>query len=260
MVELTTRYLGLELRSPIVASASPLNRRPRRRPPARGRRRRRRRAAVAVRGGDPPRGGRAQPGARGRVRALRRGARLLPRRRRPSSTPATATWPISSASRRRRRVPVIASLNATTPAAWTRYARMIEDAGADALELNLYHLAADPTRTAADMEADRPRRDRRGAAPRSAIPLAVKLSPYYSAMANFAAERRRGRRRRARAVQPLLPTRPRPRHARGRAPRRAEQPVGAAPAAALDRHPVARSSAVPRRWPPPRASPRAPTW
>ena len=71
------------------------------------------------------------------------------------------------------------------------------------------------------------------------IPLAVKLSPYYSAMANFARAGRRRRRRRARAVQPLLPTRPRSRHARRRAPRRAEPAVGAAPAAALDRHPAA---------------------
>ncbi len=81
---------------------------------------------------------------------------------------------------------MIGSLNATTPGAWIRYARMIEDAGADALELNLYHLAADPTRTAADMEAI----DLdvvAGVRAEISIPLAVKLSPYYSAMANFAA-------------------------------------------------------------------------
>jgi dihydroorotate dehydrogenase (fumarate) len=82
-------------------------------------------------------------------------------------------------------VPVIASLNASTPGGWVRYARLMQDAGADALELNLYHIAADPDRTAADMEA--------GdldlvAAVRSSvtIPLAVKLSPFYSALASFA--------------------------------------------------------------------------
>jgi dihydroorotate dehydrogenase (fumarate) len=84
------------------------------------------------------------------------------------------------------RVPVIASLNAVTPGGWVRYARLMQEAGADALELNLYHLAADPGRSAVDMEA----RDLAlVAAVREAvsIPLAVKLSPYYSALASFAA-------------------------------------------------------------------------
>jgi len=82
-------------------------------------------------------------------------------------------------------VPVIASLNAATPGGWVRYARLMQEAGADALELNLYHLAADPERSAVEMEA----RDLAlVAAVRKAvtIPLAVKLSPYYSALASFA--------------------------------------------------------------------------
>jgi dihydroorotate dehydrogenase (fumarate) len=82
-------------------------------------------------------------------------------------------------------VPVIASLNATSTGAWTRYAQLMADAGADAIELNLYHVVADATRSAADVEAsDVELID----AVRKAldIPLAVKLSPYYSAMANFA--------------------------------------------------------------------------
>ena len=82
-------------------------------------------------------------------------------------------------------IPVIGSLNATSTGGWTRYARLIEEAGADAVELNLYHVAADPHRTAADIEAA----DLEVVAATRAqisIPLAVKLSPYYSAMANFA--------------------------------------------------------------------------
>jgi len=81
-------------------------------------------------------------------------------------------------------VPVIASLNATTAGGWVRYASLMQEAGADALELNLYHLAADPARSAADMEAADLELI---AAVRDAItiPLAVKLSPYYSALANF---------------------------------------------------------------------------
>ncbi|MGV8908271.1 MAG: dihydroorotate dehydrogenase-like protein [Propionicimonas sp.] len=83
------------------------------------------------------------------------------------------------------KVPVIASLNATRPGSWQRYASELADAGADALELNLYTVAADPGLGAADVElahlaaieAVRIAVD---------IPLAVKLSPYYSAMSKFA--------------------------------------------------------------------------
>ena len=98
--------------------------------------------------------------------------RALPRRSRSASRPRSA-------------VPVIGSLNATSTGGWTRYARLIEEAGADAVELNLYHVAADPHRTAAEIEAA----DLEVVAATRAqigIPLAVKLSPYYSAMANFA--------------------------------------------------------------------------
>jgi dihydroorotate dehydrogenase (fumarate) len=87
--------------------------------------------------------------------------------------------------RARATVPIIASLNAASAGGWVRYARLIQDAGADALELNLYRVAADPRRTAAEMEtADL----ELIAAVRAAvsIPLAVKLSPYYTAFANFA--------------------------------------------------------------------------
>ena len=82
-------------------------------------------------------------------------------------------------------IPVIASLNGSTLGGWVGLARRLEDAGADALELNLYHIAADPRRSASAMES----RDLDLiAAVRAAtsIPLAVKLSPFYSAFANFA--------------------------------------------------------------------------
>lgn len=82
-------------------------------------------------------------------------------------------------------VPVIASLNATSTGSWSTYATLLADAGADALELNLYHVAADPSRSAAEVEATD--LEIIGSV-RSAlgIPLAVKLSPYYSSMASFA--------------------------------------------------------------------------
>jgi dihydroorotate dehydrogenase (fumarate) len=83
-------------------------------------------------------------------------------------------------------VPVVGSLNGTTEGGWLRYARLIEQAGADGLELNLYELATDLHETGAAVE-------RRGLDVVRAvkgsvqIPVAVKISPFYSSIANFAA-------------------------------------------------------------------------
>ena len=84
-------------------------------------------------------------------------------------------------------VPVIASLNGVTPAGWLEYARLLEEAGAHALELNVYHLATDPAETASQAEARvlDVLRAVRGAV---RLPLAVKLSPFYSAFAHLARE------------------------------------------------------------------------
>jgi dihydroorotate dehydrogenase (fumarate) len=83
-------------------------------------------------------------------------------------------------------VPVVASLNGTSPGGWIEYARLFEEAGADALELNVYRVAADPELSAADVEAQTVELvatvcDSVG------IPVAVKLSPYWSSVANLAA-------------------------------------------------------------------------
>ena len=83
-------------------------------------------------------------------------------------------------------IPVIASLNATSSGGWIRCAKLIEEAGADALELNLYRVAADPTRTGADVEASELDVVRRVSKCLS-MPLAVKLAPYYSSFADLAA-------------------------------------------------------------------------
>jgi dihydroorotate dehydrogenase (fumarate) len=83
------------------------------------------------------------------------------------------------------RVPVIGSLNGCTPGGWLRHARLIEQAGADAIELNVYTLAADPgedARTVEDHAIEMVRSVREGVR----IPLAVKLSPFYTSFANFA--------------------------------------------------------------------------
>lgn len=82
-------------------------------------------------------------------------------------------------------IPVVASLNGCTDEAWLLHAAAIEEAGADALEVNPYEVVADPTTPAADVESrvvgivrDLKRLLR--------IPVAIKVSPFYTAFANFA--------------------------------------------------------------------------
>ncbi len=184
-VDLRTRYLGLELRSPLVASASPLT-------------------------GDPDTARQLQDAGVGAIvlpslfeeeilheeialdRSLNAGTEQFAEALDyfPAMGDFVGTGErylrVLERIRRAASVPVIASLNASTPGGWVRYARLIQEAGADALELNVYHLAADPRRSAADLEAADLEliasvRDS------VTIPLAVKLSPFYSAFANFAA-------------------------------------------------------------------------
>jgi dihydroorotate dehydrogenase (fumarate) len=82
-------------------------------------------------------------------------------------------------------VPVIASLNGTSAEGWLQYARSIERAGADALELNFYHVATDPFEEAAAVEARVI--DIVAVLKESiTIPLAVKLSQFYTAIPNLA--------------------------------------------------------------------------
>jgi dihydroorotate dehydrogenase (fumarate) len=82
-------------------------------------------------------------------------------------------------------IPVIASLNGTSAGGWTMYARLLEEAGAHALELNVYIIAADINEDSATVEG---RYLETVEAVRRAvdIPLAVKVGPYFSSMANMA--------------------------------------------------------------------------
>ena len=82
-------------------------------------------------------------------------------------------------------VPVIGSLNGTTPGGWTRYAQLIEQAGADALELNAYTVATDPEESGADVET-RIVDLCRQVVQSVEIPVAVKLSPFFTSLASFA--------------------------------------------------------------------------
>ena len=82
-------------------------------------------------------------------------------------------------------IPVIGSLNGTSSGGWIHYGKLIEEAGADALELNIYYLATDPEQTALQVENQYLElvAGVRGAV---SIPLAVKIGPFFSSIANMA--------------------------------------------------------------------------
>lgn len=88
---------------------------------------------------------------------------------------------------RRLSVPVIASVNGRSAGGWVRYARDLVEAGARAIELNMYDVAVDPQQTGTQVEAAYLELV---AAVRAAVavPVAVKLSPYFSSFANFAGQ------------------------------------------------------------------------
>jgi dihydroorotate dehydrogenase (fumarate) len=183
-VDLSTKYLGLELRSPIVASASPLTG-----------------IAASARLLDE-----AGVGAivlpslfeeeilndeLGLNKSLETGAgqfaEALEYFPLVDKLPGVGERYLANLAtiKAQSSVPVIASLNAASAGGWVRYAKLMQDAGADALELNLYRVAADPKKTAAEMDTadlDLITKVRSSVT----IPLAVKLSPYYSAFSNFA--------------------------------------------------------------------------
>ncbi len=82
-------------------------------------------------------------------------------------------------------IPIIASLNGSSMGGWTDYAKKMQEAGADAIELNIYHIATDPEASGDTVE--RMYLDVIDAVRAAvSIPIAVKLSPYFSSLANMA--------------------------------------------------------------------------
>ena len=184
MPDLTTEYLGLALRSPLVASSSPLT------GSLDGLRRLEDAGAAAV----------VLPSlfeeeivfeSSELDRLLETGAETFgeaqsyfPELDDYNTGPDRYLELIASA-KRTMGIPVIASLNGTSPGGWLEHAKLIEEAGADALELNIFLIASDPDTTAENVEASHcelvrsVRRDVR-------IPLAVKIGPYFSAFAHTA--------------------------------------------------------------------------
>ncbi|MFC2135532.1 dihydroorotate dehydrogenase-like protein [Bacteroidota bacterium] len=82
-------------------------------------------------------------------------------------------------------IPIIGSLNGVSSGGWIDFAKKIQDAGADALELNVYYIATDPSKNSTDVEkmyVDTLKAVKQNIQ----IPVAMKLSPYFSAMANMA--------------------------------------------------------------------------
>lgn len=83
-------------------------------------------------------------------------------------------------------IPLIGSINGASKGGWVRYAKMIQDAGADALELNIYFIPTDPDMAAADVE-ERYFELVSAVKDSISIPLAVKMGPYFSSLPRFAA-------------------------------------------------------------------------
>ena len=182
MTDLTTTYLGLELTGPLVASAGPLT----------GRLDMLERLAAAGAGAV------VLPslfeedivaGARERQQLFTQGTEAFAEALTYLPEPDGADeldrhLQLVSDAKARLDVPVIASLNGTTRGGWIRYASELLDAGADALELNLYRVGANPDDTAASLEVELLRlvRSMRDEVP---VPLAVKISPFFTAVSHF---------------------------------------------------------------------------
>jgi dihydroorotate dehydrogenase (fumarate) len=183
-VDLTSRYLGLALANPVVASASPLT-------------------------GTIDGLTRLQDAGVGAVvlpslfeeqieheemathNLMLYGAELSPEARgffpemQAYETGTAKYLKLIGEARKALSVPVIASLNGYTPGGWTRIAKQCEEAGASAIELNVYFLAADPA-DSADAVEQRYLDLVASVRATTKVPVAVKVSPYFSAMASMA--------------------------------------------------------------------------
>jgi dihydroorotate dehydrogenase (fumarate) len=90
-----------------------------------------------------------------------------------------------AAAKKATRIPIIASLNGSSAGGWTDYAKQIQKAGADALELNIYYIPTDPDLTGTEVELTY-LDILKAVKSEVTIPVAVKLSPFFSNFANMA--------------------------------------------------------------------------
>ncbi len=100
------------------------------------------------------------------------------------NTGSDAYLALVEAAKDRVGIPIIASLNGANVGGWLRYAQLLEDAGADAVELNLYTVAADPAIAATAIEGEQLELVAL-LSEEVGLPVAVKISPYYSSLAAF---------------------------------------------------------------------------
>jgi dihydroorotate dehydrogenase (fumarate) len=157
MADLRTRYLGLDLRSLLVASSSPLT---------------------------------GTLDGLKRLEAAGAGAVVLPslfEEDLADEAGAASHLSMVDQAKGTLSIPVIASLNGTSRGGWVRHAARLEQAGADALELNVYYVSSGPGQSGSEVEwgyLDIVRAVRQAVG----IPLAVKLSPYFSSLVNMAGQ------------------------------------------------------------------------
>lgn len=182
MAELATEYLGLSLASPLVLASSALSNRVEYLEMAEGHGA----GAVVLRSLFEEQ---IEAANTALDEELSRGAESNPEARTyfpPQRVGPHEYLSLVERAKKALEIPVIASLNCCTPGSWTEYARDIEQAGADALEVNLYAVEADPAVSSVDVEA---RYLEVVEEVRSAvrIPIAVKLSPFFTSLAHFAA-------------------------------------------------------------------------
>lgn len=185
LVDLKTQYLGLTLKHPFMLGASPITHdidRLKQMVDAGA-------SAVVMHSLFEEQLGRMNAAAANKAAPPLEDDSEIPESMRPSQSnafPAPEDYLAQLATVKRSvNVPVIASLNGATDEGWLYYAKHLEDAGADALELNVYHLALDPEETGEMIEKQLVEMVQQVAQALS-IPVAVKLSPCYSGLPNLA--------------------------------------------------------------------------
>jgi dihydroorotate dehydrogenase (fumarate) len=154
-MDLTTNYLGLKLRSPLVVSASPLSE-------------------------DLDNLKRMEDAGAAAIVLYS----LFEEQLRQDLGPEEYLKHVAAA-KKATRLPVIASLNGSSPGGWTDYAKQIQQAGADALELNIYYIPTDMNLTGTEVEMTY-LDILKAVKANVTIPVAVKLSPFFSNFANMA--------------------------------------------------------------------------
>ncbi len=183
MVDLSTSWLGLTLKSPLVVAASPLSRDPEAiaRAVAAGA------GAVVMRSLFEEQLIHEQMAVHRFIdsrRDMDAETQSIPLGPEASSVGAEPYLAELGRLKQRVDVPVLASLNGTSPGGWTAYAKRLESAGADALELNLYEVATSPDETGAAVEA-RQLEVVRSVVQSVKVPVSVKLTSFYASVPAF---------------------------------------------------------------------------